>query len=87
MYYVYILKSVSKDSFIYIGFTSDLKRRLDEHNNGLVKSTICYKPLKLVYYEAYRSKKDAVKRERNLKKHANSLTHLKNRIFNSLHES
>ncbi len=62
MFTVYILKSL-KDSKRYIGFTSNLTRRIDEHNSGLVKSTRYRKPLKLIYTEEYSDKEEAMKRE------------------------
>lgn len=83
MYYIYLLKS-SKDGKLYIGFTNDLKRRILEHNRGLSKSTNYRGPFKLVYYEAYASKKDAKQREKMLKKFSGSYTHLKKRTKNSL---
>lgn len=66
MYYNYVLKS-EKDGKRYIGFTDDLKKRLDEHNKGLNKSTKYRKPLVLIYYEACLNKKAAIKREKYLK--------------------
>jgi len=65
-YFVYILKSIGKD-FIYTGYTSDLERRLKEHNNGEELSTKHYTPLELIHYEAYRNQKDAKRREEYLK--------------------
>lgn len=61
-YYVYILQSKSKE-FLYVGCTQDLKRRLKEHNNKEELSTKHYAPLELIHYEAYKSKKDAYRRE------------------------
>lgn len=66
MFYNYVLKSNKFDE-IYIGFTSDLKRRLEEHNQGLNLSTKRYKPWKLIYYEACLNKDDSMRRERYLK--------------------
>ena len=83
MYYIYILKS-AKDGSIYIGFSSDLRKRFYEHNAGKVKSTKKRKPWKLIYYEAYLTKQDAVYRERMLKLHAKGLAQLKRRIKYSL---
>jgi len=80
---VYILKS-KKDSDLYIGSTNDLRRRLKEHNSGLVFSTKFRKPFELVYYEAYKAEKDARKRESNLKLRSRALAQLKIRIQNSL---
>jgi putative endonuclease len=48
---------------LYIGYTYNLRKRLKEHNLGLVRSTKLKRPLYLVYYEAYASKQDAIKRE------------------------
>jgi len=87
MYYVYYLHSLKQTNFNYIGFTDDLKRRFSEHNNKQVLSTTAYAPFKLVYYEAYRSKKDALKREKKLKHHGSVIGHLKKRISNSLKSS
>ena len=66
MFYVYVLFS-HKDKHIYIGYTRDLKKRLTRHLTGDVKATRCRLPLELIYYEAYRDKRDATKRERFLK--------------------
>jgi len=83
MFFVYILKS-KKDNKLYIGYTPDLRKRVKEHNLGFVNSTKSRKPLHLVYYEAYTSKQDAVKREHNLKLRAKALRQLKTRITNCL---
>lgn len=69
MYYVYaIISTLNND--LYIGYSDDLKRRLLEHNSGLVQSTRCNKPWKLLYYEAYLNKSYALKQEKRLKMHA-----------------
>ena len=83
MYYVYILKSL-KDKKLYIGFSSNLETRYEEHSKGLVYSTKTRRPLELIYYEAYQSEKDARIREMKLKQHKNSYKELKKRIDNSL---
>ncbi|MEK7147040.1 MAG: GIY-YIG nuclease family protein [Patescibacteria group bacterium] len=66
MYYVYFLKSF-KNNDLYIGSTNDLKKRINQHNNGKVKSTQFYKPWKLLGYETCNSRSEAVKREKFLK--------------------
>jgi len=66
MYYTYVLKS-EKDGRFYTGVTNDLRKRLSEHNKGIVKSTKYRIPLRLIYYEACISKEDAYIRERYLK--------------------
>jgi putative endonuclease len=65
-FYVYILFNQSKN-FIYIGYSENLKQRFKEHNLGKVKSTKHYKPLDLIFYEAYKNMKDAKRREKYLK--------------------
>jgi len=65
MFYIYFLKLSNGD--IYKGFTEDLKRRLEEHNQGRVNSTKNYRPLILIGYEAYKLKSDAIRREKFLK--------------------
>jgi putative endonuclease len=66
MYYVYILKS-KLDNKLYTGFSSNLKKRISEHNSGGVVSTKNRRPLELIYYEAYKEKVNALKREKFLK--------------------
>jgi len=66
MYYSYVLQS-EKDNGFYIGFTKDLKLRFEMHEKGLVESTKNRRPLKLIYYEACLSQRDATKREKYLK--------------------
>jgi putative endonuclease len=67
MYYVYILQSQKKLNWLYKGSTSDVKRRLQEHNSGKNFSSAPYAPFRLIYYEAYVLKEDAEARERYLK--------------------
>ena len=64
--YVYILES-QKDNGWYTGYTSDLKKRLSEHQNGYTHSTKYRRPWKLIYYEACLSEADAIAREKYLK--------------------
>ena len=66
MFYVYVLQSL-KDKKLYIGYSSDLKRRLREHKIGGSVSTKKRLPLKLLYYEAHTNEKDARRRERYFK--------------------
>lgn len=83
MFYTYVLKS-KKDNKLYIGSTTDLKRRFFEHNSGLVKSTKPRRPFKLIYYEAYAAEADARHREHNLKLRSKALTQLLKRISESV---
>ncbi|MEK7659642.1 MAG: GIY-YIG nuclease family protein [Patescibacteria group bacterium] len=52
MYYTYVLKSLL-DNKLYIGYSSDLRRRMKEHKNGGSKSTKSRRPFVLIYYEAH----------------------------------
>ena len=64
--YVYILQS-QRDGNLYVGCTTDLKKRVREHNAQKVHSTAHRTPFILVYYEAFTSKEDAFSREKWLK--------------------
>ncbi len=66
MFYTYILQS-EKNKELYIGYTSDLKRRIKEHNQGLNFSTKRYMPWNIIYYEACLEESDARRREHYLK--------------------
>ncbi|OGL31269.1 endonuclease [Candidatus Saccharibacteria bacterium RIFCSPHIGHO2_12_FULL_41_12] len=65
-YYVYALQSESKN-YIYVGMTSNLKRRIQQHNEGKSRSTKAYAPLRLVYSEMCGTGLEARKREKYLK--------------------
>jgi len=66
MFYVYLLHS-TKDNGFYIGYSTDLKRRLAEHTRGASFATNSRGPWKLLYYEAYTEREDAEGREKFLK--------------------
>lgn len=69
MYYVYVLKINNE---FYIGYTEDLKRRVQQHKSkGEVE---------LIYYEAYLNKKTATNREKKLKHHGSAWRALRKRI-------
>ena len=70
MFYVYILESL-KDGTYYIGQTEDLPTRLDFHNKGLSKYTSKKLPWKIIYFEEYKTRKEAIVRERFLKEQRN----------------
>ena len=66
-YYVYILSNYKRTT-LYIGVTSDLKRRVFEHSQGAVKGfTQKYKLKHLMYYEAFDDVHAAIQREKSLK--------------------
>ena len=66
MFYVYVLKSLV-DGNLYIGQTSDFRRRVTLHNEGRIQSTKRRCPLELVHLEEYETRGEAIKRERFLK--------------------
>ena len=67
-YYVYILAS-KKNGTLYIGVTNALKRRVGEHKANLFEGfTKKYSVHDLVYFESYNDIKDALIREKRLKK-------------------
>ena len=86
MFYFYVLKS-KKDRNLYFGYSGDLKQRFKDHNSGRVISTRNRRPLELVYYEAYRSKKDAQERERQIKRRAGAMISLRRRLKNSIYNN
>ena len=63
---VYVLQSEA-DGGLYIGFTTDIGRRLAEHNAGKNISTAKRRPLRLVFCECYASESDARRREKYFK--------------------
>lgn len=70
MWYVYILRSIHTPEHEYVGFTSDLRQRLKDHNSGKSKHTAKYKPWEIAWYCAYRDKKKALDFETYLKSHS-----------------
>ena len=71
MYYVYVIYR-KQDKKFYIGYSSDLRRRVAQHNTG--------QECQLMYYEAYLGKKIARRRELQLKQYGGSWRSLKERI-------
>jgi len=63
---VYALQS-SKDGKKYIGYTNNLKRRLEEHKKGLSFATKFRLPFELIYFEGCKNMADAKRRENYLK--------------------
>ena len=65
-YFTYILFSEKTNKY-YIGYTSNINTRLDKHNLGGTTSTRSGRPWKLMYYETYSNKTEAIKREKEIK--------------------
>jgi len=80
MYYVYMLHNSVTGKY-YIGYSSDLKKRFQEHISWKNTSTCNHcADWKLVYYEAYMTEKSARSRERQLKAHGKWVAVIKARI-------
>ncbi|MFY0688584.1 MAG: GIY-YIG nuclease family protein [Cyclobacteriaceae bacterium] len=69
-FFVYIIQS-EKDSTFYIGYTSNLERRITQHNESKSGYTSRKKPWKLVYAEEFSNKSEALIREKFIKKQKN----------------
>ncbi len=87
MYYFYVLQSQKNTNWFYKGSTPDLKKRFEKHSAGLVTSTKAYRPLILVYYEAYLNKETAIAREMSVKHSGSVWMPLMKRIKESLKNS
>ena len=67
-YFVYMLKSLGKKSVTYVGYTIDLKKRINLHNNNKWAKFSRGRQWKLIYKEKLNSKKEAISREYYIKK-------------------
>ena len=65
--YVYLLRSL-KDNKFYVGWTTNVDRRLDAHNRGMNSSTRNRRPFELLHFETFLNSELAKIRERHLKK-------------------
>lgn len=65
-HYVYLLQSETNGN-LYVGYTTNIKRRILEHNKGLNFSTKNAKPWNLIFFEGYICDRDAKRREKYLK--------------------
>ena len=65
-YFVYVIQSV-RDDWIYVGYTTDFKKRITRHNLGHVTSTKIHRPFRMLFLEIYINKADAKRREKYLK--------------------
>ena len=66
MFYTYAISSLTRN-YIYIGLSSDVDRRLWEHNSGRNKTTKPYRPFILIYFEIHQTRIEARKREKFFK--------------------
>jgi len=63
---VYAIKSLGR-SYIYVGMTSDLEKRIERHNKGYEKTTRAYRPFVLIHSEVFATRAEARQREKYLK--------------------
>ena len=70
MFTVYVMHSQKYDK-IYVGYSSDLEDRFKSHNElGTKGWTIKFRPWKIIHTEEFKSKKEAMRREKELKSSA-----------------
>ena len=79
-YFVYMLKSLGKDSVTYVGYTNNLKKRINLHNNNKGAKFTRGRKWKLIFKEKLNSKKEAISREYYIKKNRT----LRNKIKENL---
>ncbi|MCL2017388.1 MAG: GIY-YIG nuclease family protein [Alphaproteobacteria bacterium] len=70
MFYVYLIKSINSPNQKYIGFSSDLKQRIKDHNNGKSIHTSKFKPWELITYLSFSDERQAKEFEYYLKTHS-----------------
>ena len=84
MFYVYMLKSKSSKPITYVGYTNNLKSRLNLHNSGKGAKFTRGRQWKLIYKEIFKSKKEAISREYYIKNNRNLRNKIKNENFNTI---
>ena len=68
-YFVYLLGNNKNKKFTtYVGYTNNLKKRINLHNAGMGAKFTRGRVWKLMYYEKYQTKKEAIAREYYIKK-------------------
>ena len=78
-----MLKSKGKKTITYVGYTNNLKRRIDLHNNSKGAKFTKGLKWKLIYKEKYNSKKEAISREYYIKNNRTLRNKIKNENFNT----
>ena len=83
-YFVYMLKSLCKESVTYVGYTNDLKKRVNLHNSNKGAKFTKGRKWKLIYKEKHSSKKEAISREYYIKNNRTLRNKIKNEYFNTI---
>ena len=78
-YYVYMLKSKGIKSVSYVGYTNNLKKRIDLHNSGKGAKFTRGRKWILIYKEKFKSKSEAISREYYIKKNRTLRKKIKNK--------
>ena len=82
-YFVYMLKSIEKKPVTYVGYTNNLKKRINLHNSGKGAKFTRGRKWVLIYKEKYKSKKEAISREYYIKKNRSLRKKIKEKSENS----
>lgn len=80
MFYTYILQSINFPEQMYIGYTNNIKSRLERHNNGFCEHTSKFKPWKIISFICFENSSKAVAFEKYLKSHSGK-SFLKKRLI------
>ncbi len=81
IYYVYMLKSKSGKPVTYVGYTNNLKKRINLHNTGKGAKFTRGRKWMLIYKEKFKSKKEAIFREYYIKNNRSLRNKIKNENF------
>ena len=81
MFYVYMLKSKSVKPVTYVGYTNNLRKRINLHNSGKGAKFTRGRKWTLIYKEKYKSKKEAISREYYIKKNRSIRNFLKKKYI------
>ena len=84
MYYFYILRSLVNQK-LYLGYTRNLKKRINSHNSKSNKASKPFAPYDLLYYSATKNQKDAIDCEKCFKTTA-GWRRMKKMLLNTLKE-
>ena len=82
-FYVYMLKSLSRRSVTYVGYTNNLVKRIALHNSNKGAKFTKGRKWKLIYKEKYNSKKEAISREYYIKNNRTFRNKIKNENLNT----
>ena len=79
-----MLKSLGKEPVTYVGYTNNLKKRINLHNNNKGAKFTRGRKWKLIYKEKHSSKKEAISREYYIKNNRTLRNKIKNEYFNTI---